>query len=165
MSRFLLRRALTKPRLIGHIYYWLLQSEVYNVDVSKRYVILLQVGSSSSSNNSSCSLYSYICFLCTTTALISPAYLLQVYIRNCGSHRIEIGHQMFVMKRLESVAEAVVLGDSKDERKRILKERLSEIVLPTTFKLPLSPHLNVYTYIYNSSSIYTVTDNMHRYVL
>jgi hypothetical protein len=50
---------------------------------------------------------------------------------------------MFVMKRLESVAEAVVLGDSKDERKRILKERLSEIVLPTTFKLPLSPHLNV----------------------
>jgi hypothetical protein len=43
LSRFLLRRALTKPRLIGHIYYWLLQSEVYNVDVSKRYVILLQV--------------------------------------------------------------------------------------------------------------------------
>jgi len=50
---------------------------------------------------------------------------------------------MFVMRRLESVAEAVVLGDSKEERKRILKERLSEIVLPTTFKLPLSPHLNV----------------------
>lgn len=44
LSRFLLRRALAKPRLIGHIYYWLLQSEVYNVDVSKRYVILLQVG-------------------------------------------------------------------------------------------------------------------------
>lgn len=43
LSRFLLRRALTKPRLIGHIYYWLLQSEVYNADVSKRYVILLQV--------------------------------------------------------------------------------------------------------------------------
>lgn len=43
LSRFLLRRALTKPRLIGHIYYWLLQSEVYNADVTKRYVILLQV--------------------------------------------------------------------------------------------------------------------------
>jgi len=67
----------------------------------------------------------------------------QVYIRNCGAHRIEIGHQMFVMRRLESVAEAVVLGDSKDERLRILKERLNAIVLPTTFKLPLSPHLNV----------------------
>jgi hypothetical protein len=71
------------------------------------------------------------------------AALAQVYIRNCGTHRIEIGHQMFVMKRLEAVAQAVVLGDSKDERKRILQERLSEIVLPTTFKLPLSPHLNV----------------------
>jgi len=44
LARFLLRRALAKPRLIGHIYFWLLQSEVYNVDVSKRYVILLQVG-------------------------------------------------------------------------------------------------------------------------
>ena len=43
LARFLLRRALAKPRLIGHIYFWLLQSEVYNVDVSKRYVILLQV--------------------------------------------------------------------------------------------------------------------------
>jgi hypothetical protein len=71
----------------------------------------------------------------------------QVYIRNCGTHRIEIGHQMFVMKRLEAVAQAVVLGDSKDERKRILQERLSEIVLPTTFKLPLSPHLNVRTVV------------------
>jgi hypothetical protein len=47
LSRFLLRRALTKPRLIGHIYYWLLQSEVYNADVSKRYVILLQVSACS----------------------------------------------------------------------------------------------------------------------
>ncbi len=69
----------------------------------------------------------------------------QAYLRNCGAHRIEIGHQMFVMRRLESVAEAVVLGDSKDERLRILKERLNAIVLPTTFKLPLSPHLNVST--------------------
>ena len=71
-----------------------------------------------------------------------------MYIRNCGTHRIEIGHQMFVMRRLESVAEAVVLGDSKDERLRILKERLNAIVLPTTFKLPLSPHLNVSCYVF-----------------
>lgn len=50
---------------------------------------------------------------------------------------------MFVMKRLESVAEAVKLGESKDERKRILHDKLSEIVLPATFKLPLNPHFNV----------------------
>ena len=43
LARFLLRRALAKPRLIGHIYFWLLQSEVHHVDVSKRCVILLQV--------------------------------------------------------------------------------------------------------------------------
>lgn len=45
LARFLLRRALTNQKLIGHIYFWLLQSEVYNQDVSKRYIILLQVGS------------------------------------------------------------------------------------------------------------------------
>ena len=66
-----------------------------------------------------------------------------MYIRNCGAHRIELGHQMFVMKRLESVAEAVILGESKEARKAILHARLKEIVLPTTFKLPLNPSLNV----------------------
>lgn len=108
LARFLLRRALMQPRLLGHIYFWLLQSEVGNKDVSKRFIILLQV-----------------------------------YIRNCGSHRIELGHQMFVMKRLENVAEAVKLGDSKEARKEIMRDRLNEIVLPTTFKLPLNPHLTL----------------------
>jgi hypothetical protein len=108
LSRFLLRRALTNQKLIGHIYFWLLQSEVYNKDVSRRFVILLQV-----------------------------------YLLHCGSHRIELGHQMFVMKKLEAVAQAVALGDSKDARKRILRDRLSEIVLPSVFKLPLNPHLQI----------------------
>jgi len=43
LSRFLLRRALTNQKLIGHIYFWLLQSEISNKDVSKRFIILLQV--------------------------------------------------------------------------------------------------------------------------
>ena len=101
----------------------------------------------------------------------------QVYIRNCGSHRIELGHQVFVMKRLEHVAEQVKLGDSKESRKKILQDRsaicmyvcmyvsvyvsvyvcmkayilrvrLTEIVLPTTFKLPLNPHLKVCMYVF-----------------
>lgn len=50
---------------------------------------------------------------------------------------------MFVMKRFEKVAEAVKEGESKDERKKILHEKLKEIVLPTKFKLPLNPHLNI----------------------
>ena len=53
---------------------------------------------------------------------------------------------MFVMRRLESVAEAVKLGESKEARKKILQDRLSEIVLPTTFKMPLNPHITVRTY-------------------
>lgn len=43
LSRFLLRRALMNKKLIGHMYFWLLESEVYNKDVRKRFVILLQV--------------------------------------------------------------------------------------------------------------------------
>lgn len=70
-----------------------------------------------------------------------------MYIRNCGKHRIELGQQMFVMRRLEHVAEAVAKGDSKESRKTILRTRLSEIVLPATFKLPLSPHLTVQLFL------------------
>lgn len=44
LARFLLRRALTNNKLIGHIYFWLLQAEVHNLDVKKRYIVLLQVG-------------------------------------------------------------------------------------------------------------------------
>jgi CRP-like cAMP-binding protein len=43
LSRFLLRRALTNQRLIGHIFFWQLQSEVQNVDVRSRFIVLLQV--------------------------------------------------------------------------------------------------------------------------
>lgn len=50
---------------------------------------------------------------------------------------------MFVMKRLEKVAEAVKQGETKADRKQILRDKLNEIVLPTTFKLPLNPHLTV----------------------
>jgi hypothetical protein len=52
---------------------------------------------------------------------------------------------MFVMKRLEYIAAQVVLGDSKESRKKILKDRLTEVQgqLPTTFKLPLNPHKKV----------------------
>ncbi len=47
------------------------------------------------------------------------------------------------MKRLEIVAEEVKKGESKEARKQILHDKLSEIVLPATFKLPLNPNLTV----------------------
>mmetsp|Transcript_22545 Transcript_22545/g.32952 ORF Transcript_22545/g.32952 Transcript_22545/m.32952 type:complete len:1155 (+) Transcript_22545:111-3575(+) len=108
LSRFLLRRSLTNKRLIGHIFFWQLQSEIYNVDVRQRFIILLQI-----------------------------------YIRNCGHHRIELGHQMFVMKRLENVAENVKRGESKSDRLSILREHLRKTVLPKEFQLPLNPHIKV----------------------
>lgn len=108
LSRFLLRRSLKNMRLIGHMFFWQLQSEVCDVDVRERYTILLQI-----------------------------------YIRNCDSHRVELGHQMFVMKRLEHVAETVKTGESKSERLSILKEQLRATVLPKEFQLPLNPHLKV----------------------
>lgn len=115
LARFLLRRALTNNKLIGHIYFWLLQAEVHNADVKKRYIVLLQV-----------------------------------YIRNCGTHRIELGHQMFVMKRLEKVALEVAKGGSKEERKQILHVKLAEAKqhFPETFKLPLNPQRSVSLYIH-----------------
>jgi hypothetical protein len=50
---------------------------------------------------------------------------------------------MFVMKRLEKVAEKVKLGDSKAERLDILKKELKATVLPPEFQLPLNPHIKV----------------------
>lgn len=50
---------------------------------------------------------------------------------------------MFVMKRLENVAENVKLGESKAERLLILREHLRKTVLPNEFQLPLNPHIKV----------------------
>lgn len=108
LARFLLRRSLQNQRLIGHIFFWFLHSELHNLDVKRRFSVLLQV-----------------------------------YVRNCGNHRIELGHQMFVMKRLERVAELVKEGETKSSRLEILKEQLRLTVLPPEFQLPLNPHIKV----------------------
>ena len=108
LSRFLLRRALRSKNLIGHIFYWQLQSEVHNNDCKRRFTLLLQM-----------------------------------YIRHCGQHRIELGRQVFVMNRLTNVAELVCQGTSKAERLDILRNQLAETVLPSEFQLPLNPHLKV----------------------
>lgn len=108
LSRFLLRRAVRSRRLIGHIFYWQLQSEVHNTDCKRRFTLLLQI-----------------------------------YIRNCGQHRIDLGRQVFVMNRLTNVAELVCQGNSKSERLDILRGQLKETVLPSEFQLPLNPLLKV----------------------
>ena len=61
---------------------------------------------------------------------------------------------MFVMKRLENVAENVKLGESKAERLAILREHLRKTVLPHEFQLPLNPHIKVRINIYLLSYLY-----------
>jgi CRP-like cAMP-binding protein len=109
LSRFLIRRALSNPRTIGHIFFWMLKSELWHTDLTGRFVSLLQV-----------------------------------YIIHAGRHRIELGQQNFVMKMLEHVAECVISEKkSKADRHRILQEKLSNVVLPIQFQLPLNPAYNV----------------------
>jgi CRP-like cAMP-binding protein len=62
--------------------------------------------------------------------------VLQQYLRNCGEHRVLLGHQMFVMRKLENIAQAVKVCPP-DDRNRILREKLREVVFPPTFQLPL----------------------------
>jgi hypothetical protein len=65
LARFLLRRALSNPVLIGHIFFWYLKAEMHVPVVQERFGILLEL-----------------------------------YLRNCGKHRISLGHQMLVMRKL-----------------------------------------------------------------
>lgn len=64
-------------------------------------------------------------------------------MRKCGSYRTALGHQMLVMRQLETVALAVGQEDSKEGRLRVLKERLAQTDFPSSFQLPLAPSIRV----------------------
>lgn len=42
LSRFLLRRALRRPRLIGHVLFWYLKAEMHIPEVAERFGAILQ---------------------------------------------------------------------------------------------------------------------------
>ena len=71
--------------------------------------------------------------------------LLEIYVRNSGRYRVAIGHQMFVVNKLTQVVTAVKeFCASKDEHgdpNVKLREKLKDLVLPRSFQLPLSPHM------------------------
>jgi len=106
LSRFLLRRALSNPTLIGHIFFWLLKAEMHEPVVKERFGVILDM-----------------------------------YLRNCGTHRLALGHQLLVMKRLEAVAARVQAQDSKEGRLNELREQLKRCDFPTKFQLPLNPDM------------------------
>jgi phosphatidylinositol-4,5-bisphosphate 3-kinase len=107
LARFLLRRALRRPRLIGHVLYWFLRAEMHVKEVAERY-----------------------------------GAILKQYTVNCDSHRIDLGHQLFVMTHLENIAVKVQKNcETKEERLEVLRTELPRIVFPERFQLPLSPHM------------------------
>ena len=55
---------------------------------------------------------------------------------------------MFVMKKLEAVAEKVKEGETKSDRLVILRQQLTTINLPSQFQLPLNPHMKVLLELY-----------------
>ena len=66
--------------------------------------------------------------------------LLELYLRNCGSHRTSLGHQMFIINRLEEVAQIIKNCPENTDRAKVLREELSKIVFPKSFQLPLDPY-------------------------
>jgi phosphatidylinositol-4,5-bisphosphate 3-kinase len=68
---------------------------------------------------------------------------LDLYMRKCGTHRTHLGHQLLVLRHLETVSRAVLAAQSKEERLEVLRQRLSQIDFPSSFQLPLNPNLRV----------------------
>eukprot|EP01138_Halocafeteria_seosinensis_P005538 gb/GECG01005661.1/.p1 GENE.gb/GECG01005661.1/~~gb/GECG01005661.1/.p1 ORF type:complete len:1533 (+),score=231.60 gb/GECG01005661.1/:1-4599(+) len=108
LVRFLLRRALREPRLIGHVLFWYLKAEMHIPEIAARFGVVLDQ-----------------------------------YLRNSGEHRTDLGHQMFVMTKLERIASEVKAVTTKEERMQTVRSRVKEIVFPEKFQLPISPHLVV----------------------
>lgn len=71
------------------------------------------------------------------------AVLLNLYMRKCGGYRTALGHQMLVMRQLETVALAVGQADSKEKRLQVLRERLAQTDFPSSFQLPHTPNIKV----------------------
>ena len=145
LARFLLRRALAVPRIIGHVFFWYLKAEMHTLEVH----VSAAIGFESWLN------------------VLAPccqeryAVLLQLYLRYCGNHRTELGHQMFVLTKLvsahsseflmrphqlppavqEEIARKVKSAQTKEDRLSTIRFELPQIVFPERFQLPLSPDL------------------------
>jgi hypothetical protein len=68
--------------------------------------------------------------------------ILEEYLANCGSHRIDLINQTAVVNQLLDIA-LEIKKTKKTEQLSVLRELLSKIKLPPKFKLPLSPRIEV----------------------
>eukprot|EP00514_Thraustochytrium_sp_LLF1b_P003892 CAMPEP_0184507148 /NCGR_PEP_ID=MMETSP0198_2-20121128/91_1 /TAXON_ID=1112570 /ORGANISM="Thraustochytrium sp., Strain LLF1b" /LENGTH=1359 /DNA_ID=CAMNT_0026896883 /DNA_START=243 /DNA_END=4322 /DNA_ORIENTATION=- len=68
--------------------------------------------------------------------------LLDSYLRHLrGGGRAALGHQMYLLNKLEGISRSFALVKTKD-RTPMLKEALSKLVLPEEFQLPILPDVN-----------------------
>jgi len=63
--------------------------------------------------------------------------LLDIYLRHCKT-RTELGHQQFVLNKLDAIAHEVKSAKPRD-RTSVLQKLLKETSFPPDFQLPLSP--------------------------
>ncbi|DAZ96005.1 TPA: hypothetical protein N0F65_009306 [Lagenidium giganteum] len=64
--------------------------------------------------------------------------LLDTFLRFCSrAQRIQLGHQVFVLKKLADIAQHVKRHDSVDDMTSALRDKLHETLFPNDFVLPL----------------------------
>ena len=100
LLRFMLRRSLRNPIVVGHKLFWLLRSELHSNESLGRYGLLLEL-----------------------------------YVINCGSHRVPLKGIHTTVASLERVTKYICDLGKKDKKDRnnIAREQLSQIVWPTKF--------------------------------
>eukprot|EP00607_Mallomonas_marina_P000016 CAMPEP_0182439484 /NCGR_PEP_ID=MMETSP1167-20130531/86454_1 /TAXON_ID=2988 /ORGANISM="Mallomonas Sp, Strain CCMP3275" /LENGTH=116 /DNA_ID=CAMNT_0024633207 /DNA_START=142 /DNA_END=489 /DNA_ORIENTATION=- len=55
----------------------------------------------------------------------------------------DLGHQVFVMLLLKEVADLVLAADTKEERLKVMREKLATTDFPSSFQLPLLSYTKV----------------------
>lgn len=113
LSRFLLRRALLRPRLLGHELFWYLRAELHNIDIARRF-----------------------------------SMLLDLFMRYCGSHKLALGHQIYVIEKLYKISERVidVKGDPR-AMNDVARAHLADTVWPAKFQIPLRPSFVAHEFV------------------
>jgi CRP-like cAMP-binding protein len=104
LARFLLRRALLNPTLVGHTFFWYLQAEMHQPHVRDRFGVLIDT-----------------------------------YLKHCGEHRLALGHQQYVLERLNAVSVVVKNAKGRQQRLEVARKGLANIVFPRQFQLPIRP--------------------------
>ena len=69
--------------------------------------------------------------------------LLELYLRNCGAHRVALGHQRLAMTRLDALAAEVIKEKTAEARLSTLRREVARLELPAHFQLPLDPDMVV----------------------